>query len=108
MYCDTITTSKHMFQRGVYPMRKTMLVISLVFAILAATPLAISRAFVNTTTTYETVYVKPGDTVWQIAANYATPKDDVREIMFEIRRINKLDSNASVYPGQNLKVPVKN
>ncbi|WP_373665546.1 LysM domain-containing protein [Sporomusa silvacetica] len=44
-------------------------------------------------------YVKPGDTVWQIAAEYTTSKDDVRELVYEIRRINKLDNNASVYPG---------
>ena len=87
-------------------MRKTILVLSLVLVILAITPLAISRAFVDTTT-YETVYVKPGDTVWQIAAKYTTDKDDVREVVFEIRRINKLDNNAKVYPGQALKVPVR-
>ena len=87
-------------------MRKTRLVLSLAFILLAVTPLAISRAFVNTTT-YETVYVKSGDTVWQIAGKYATPKDDVREIVFEIKRLNKLDNNAHVYPGQLLKIPVK-
>lgn len=87
-------------------MRKTILVLSLVLVILALTPLAISRAFVEPTT-YETIYVKPGDTVWQIAAKYMTDKDDVREVVFEIRRINKLDNNAKVYPGQALKVPVK-
>ncbi|TWH51752.1 LysM domain-containing protein [Sporomusa sp. KB1] len=87
-------------------MRKTILVLSLVLVILALTPLAISRAFVEPTI-YETIYVKPGDTVWQIAAKYMTDKDDVREVVFEIRRINKLDNNAKVYPGQALKVPVK-
>ncbi|WP_021171106.1 Cell division suppressor protein YneA [Sporomusa ovata DSM 2662] len=86
-------------------MRKSVL-ISLALVFLAITPLAISRAFVDNTT-YDTVYVKSGDTVWQIASKYATPKDDVREIVFEIRRINKLDNNASVYPGQALKVPVR-
>ncbi|MEN6413101.1 MAG: LysM domain-containing protein [Veillonellales bacterium] len=87
-------------------MRKITLVLSLVLVVLTVTPLAISRAFVDTTT-YETVYVNPGDTVWQIAAKYTTPKDDIREVVFEIRRINKLDNNAKVYPGQTLRVPVK-
>ena len=87
-------------------MRKTILVLSLVLVILAITPFAISRAFVEPAT-YETIYVKPGDTVWQIAAKCITDKDDVREVVFEIRRINKLDNNAKVYPGQALKVPVK-
>ncbi|MBP2656647.1 MAG: yneA [Firmicutes bacterium] len=87
-------------------MRKTILVMSLVLILFAITPLAISRAFVDTTT-YETVFVKSGDTVWQIAAKHTTAKDDVRELIYEIRRINKLDNNAKVYPGQALKVPVK-
>lgn len=87
-------------------MRKTILVMSLALVILAIAPLAISFAFTNNTT-YDTVYVKPGDTVWQIASKYTTDKDDVREVVFEIRKINKLDNNASVYPGQVLKVPVR-
>ncbi|WP_425060955.1 Cell division suppressor protein YneA [Sporomusa carbonis] len=87
-------------------MGRITLIISLVLILLAITPLAISLAFVDTNT-YETVYVKPGDTVWQIAAKYATDKDDVREIVFEIRKINKLDNNARVHPGQALRVPVK-
>ncbi|MEN6412668.1 MAG: LysM domain-containing protein [Veillonellales bacterium] len=87
-------------------MRKTMFVLFLVLLILNITPLAISRAFVDTTT-YETVYVKPGDTVWQIAAKYTTDKDDIRKLIYEIRQINKLDNNAKVYPGQTLKVPIK-
>ena len=80
-------------------------ILFLTLVILAITPLTVSRAFFDTTT-YETVYVKPGDTVWQIAAKYTTPKDDVREVIYEIRKINKLNNNANVYPGQALKVPV--
>lgn len=86
-------------------MRKTILVMSLVLILLAIAPLATSRAFVDTNT-YETVYVEPGDTVWQIAAKYTTNKEDVRELIYEIRQINKLDNNAKVYPGQALRVPV--
>ena len=87
-------------------MKKTLLIVSLALLFLAITPLAISLAFTDNTT-YTTVYVKPGDTVWQIASKYTTDKDDVREVVFEIRKINKLDNNAHVYPGQALKVPVR-
>lgn len=87
-------------------MRKTMIVLALALVLLGIAPLAISRAFVDTTT-YQLVYVNPGDTVWQIAAKYATDKDDIREIIYNIRQINKLNNNAQVYPGQVLKVPVK-
>lgn len=86
-------------------MTRTMLIMSLVLTLLA-TPLAITSAFVDTNT-YETVYVKSGDTVWKIAAKRTTEKDDIREVVFEIRQLNKLDNNSQVYPGQALKVPVK-
>ena len=87
-------------------MKKVIMIMFLVLVILVITPPAISPAFIDTTT-YKTVYVKPGGTVWQIAASYVTAKDDVRELVYEIRRINKLDTNAKVYPGQALKVPIK-
>lgn len=87
-------------------MRKTIFIMSLVLVILAITPLAISRAFVDTTT-YATVYIQPGDTIWQIAAKYTTENADVREVVYEIRRINKLDNNARIYPGQVIKIPIK-
>jgi LysM repeat protein len=76
-----------------------------VLALLTITPLASSSAFFGSSS-YEIVYVKPGDTVWKIAANYVTEKDDIREKIFAIRQLNKLNDNAQVYPGQTIKVPV--
>ncbi|SMC56386.1 LysM peptidoglycan-binding domain-containing protein [Sporomusa malonica] len=84
---------------------RTLFILSLVLALLTITPLASSSAFFGSFS-YETVYVKPGDTVWKIAANYITDKDDIREKVFAIRQLNKLNNNAQVYPGQALKVPV--
>lgn len=84
---------------------RTLFILSLVLALLTITPLASSSAFFGSAS-YETVYVKPGDTVWKIAANYITDKDDIREKVFAIRQLNKLNNNAQVYPGQTLKVPV--
>ncbi|MDF2570381.1 MAG: yneA [Sporomusa sp.] len=84
---------------------KTIVTLSLVLVLLIIAPLANSSAF-SGSDTYETVYVKPGDTVWRIAANYVTAKEDIREKVFFIRQVNKLDNNAHLYPGQALKVPV--
>lgn len=84
---------------------RTLFILSLVLALLTITPLASSSAFFGSSC-YETIYVKPGDTVWKIAANYITDKDDIREKVFAIRQLNNLNNNAQVYPGQALKVPV--
>ncbi len=56
---------------------------------------------------YTVVYVTAGDTVWNIAARYVTAKEDVRDIIFAIQKVNNLNHNAQIYPGQALKVPTK-
>lgn len=59
---------------------------------------------------YETISVFQGDTLWSIATNqqqnnpYYSEKD-VRFVVSELRKINKLD-NANLQIGQKLKVPI--
>ena len=53
--------------------------------------------------TYETVTVRPGDTLWAIAAE-RYPNADVRQKVDEIERGNGL-SDPVIHPGQTLKVP---
>jgi nucleoid-associated protein YgaU len=49
------------------------------------------------------IVVQPGQTLWSIAKDVA-PDRDVREVIYEIRRINGLDS-AMVRSGQTLVLP---
>ncbi|HML34356.1 MULTISPECIES: LysM domain-containing protein [Sporomusa] len=56
---------------------------------------------------YQTISVKPGDSVWSIAANFTTPKDDIRNVIIDIKKINGLSNDVAIYPGQILKIPVK-
>lgn len=86
-------------------MMKILLILSCVVSLLMITPIAGTSAF-SDRGAYDTVHVKPGDTVWKIAANYVSEKEDIREKVFVIRKLNKLNNNAQVYPGQVLKVPV--
>lgn len=53
------------------------------------------------TTTY---WVEPGDTLWKIAREYSTEGQDVRRVIDIIEELN--DCTATIYPGQNLTVPV--
>ena len=56
---------------------------------------------------YQTISVKPGDSVWSIAANFTTPKDDIRNVVIDIKKINGLGNDVAIYPGQTLKIPVR-
>lgn len=56
---------------------------------------------------YQLVRVAGGDTVWSIAARAAGEKDDIRNVVVAIKKVNNLDNNVRIHPGQTLKVPVK-
>lgn len=55
----------------------------------------------ETTTTY---WVESGDTLWRIAREYSTERQDVRRVIDIIEDLN--DCTATIYPGQCLTVPV--
>lgn len=50
------------------------------------------------------VTVHTGDTLWDIAKNYADGKDDIRYIIYSIKDRNGLKS-ADIKPGQKLIIP---
>ncbi len=54
------------------------------------------------------VVVSSGDNLWGIAGRFASPEEDVREVIDRIVRVNRLDLTKSIQPGQKLVVPVKN
>ena len=55
----------------------------------------------------DTVTVRSGDTIWQIAANYQAPQQDIRDVVMAIRTVNNLNANYQIQVGQNLKIPAK-
>ena len=57
------------------------------------------------TANYVTIQVHSGDTVWTIASQYASNKEDLREMVYAINTMNGLNHNAVIYSGQALKVP---
>ncbi|NLJ33613.1 MAG: LysM peptidoglycan-binding domain-containing protein [Firmicutes bacterium] len=52
------------------------------------------------------VVVAAGDTVWSIAKEYQGPEGDIRPLVYEIGRLNELQS-PMIYPGQVLLLPKK-
>lgn len=59
-------------------------------------------------TNYHIIYVNKGDTIWSIAANNVNEKEDIRNLVTGIKQLNGLSSNVTIYPGQSLKVPLRN
>ena len=53
---------------------------------------------------YTEVKVKAGDTLWKLAKTYGDQNKDVREVIYDICRINNVDAG-SIYPGQILVIP---
>ncbi|OEG00166.1 hypothetical protein BHF71_06065 [Vulcanibacillus modesticaldus] len=54
---------------------------------------------------YVPVTVKKGDSIWSIAKRYYDGESDFRELIYNIRKLNKLDQ-AIIYPGQVLLIPI--
>ena len=54
---------------------------------------------------YETVVVKPGDTLWDIAGEYIGPGQDIRNFMHEIEQANGITDGVLI-AGQELIIPV--
>ncbi len=89
---------------------KTRFTISVMIFILLATAV-ISLLFGNNEVNsasymqYDTVVVKPGDTLWNIASSHNTNGTDIRELIYEISSINEL-SGEFIVPGQTLMIPI--
>lgn len=52
---------------------------------------------------YDIVKVKSGDSLWKIASANTCDKD-IREYIYDIKEINRLDSDV-IYAGQTLMLP---
>jgi LysM domain len=93
----------HLTRRG-----QLVLIALSAVVVLAVAGLLISRTGGTATERPEpvgqrSIVVQPGQTLWSIAKDVA-PGRDIREVIYEIRRINGLD-NAMVRSGQTLELP---
>jgi len=55
--------------------------------------------------TYSEIIVESGDTLWNLAQEFGPDDKDVREVVFEICKINNVSAD-SIYPGQTIRIPV--
>jgi len=50
--------------------------------------------------------VKRGDTLWAIAERHCDDKTNIQMFIHQISGLNNLDNNASLTPGQELRIPI--
>ncbi|AOT72917.1 cell division suppressor protein YneA [Geosporobacter ferrireducens] len=55
---------------------------------------------------YFEMYIKSGDTLWDLAKRYTPKGKDLRKTIYEISILNELDST-DIYPGQIIKIPIQ-
>ena len=53
--------------------------------------------------TYQKLIICEDDTLWNIADKYKKPGQDVREYIYEIKKLNNMES-ATIYEGQELTI----
>ena len=85
---------------------RTLVVLSLTVVMAAgfASQSGAGQGVASTAPSYEIVVVAPGETLWSVAAAYAT--GDVQGMVNEIREANNL-KGVDLQAGQRLRVPVK-
>ena len=57
------------------------------------------------TTHTTSIVVKSGDTLWDIAASASSSEIDVRDVLYAMKEINRLDNQGELIPGTVIKVP---
>ena len=57
------------------------------------------------TENHKTIYISKNETLWSIAKEYKKPNQDIRDYIYEIRKLNNMES-ATIYEGQELIIIV--
>ena len=93
--------------RVVSKTRFALFIIIMLVLIMGFMSFVIKPAYVSGSTepVYETVMVRSGDTLWEIASRYVDDNTDIRMFIYDISKINEL-SGAELIPGQEILVPV--
>lgn len=81
-----------------------VITLSLIFLLISIMVNSIKAQGVNLKDNYQEHYVLEGETIWDIALKYKPGKYDVRDMVYEIKRYNKLNTSY-IFPGDLIKIP---
>lgn len=85
--------------------RRFLFLSLLLISILVFTSIFTFKAYSKDIPQFDYINVKEGDTLWSIASNYTNNKE-IREVIYEISKANNIQ-DASIYPGDIIKVPLQ-
>lgn len=84
---------------------KKLVLLSIIFSTLIGLSSFVYGAVADEEQTYVTYKVQQGDTLWSIAKQYLEPNENIRSLVYDIKKAN--DIGAFLQPGQALQIPVK-
>lgn len=82
-----------------------MVLLIMVLGIMAGNLLGYNDASGDSKAQYETVIVSEGDTLWTIAERYWDKSSDLRQLIYEISKINNIESG-QIFVGQEISIPI--
>lgn len=97
-----VIKDKKRFRRVSY-LLATIIDMLIVIAILIVSMLIVGSIANADSRVYEDYIVTSGETVWSIASENKKDGQDVREYIYELQKVNKLE-NYMIYPGQEIKI----
>jgi len=81
------------------------LTIAIIMTISAAgTVIGANQAESLTKPVYSEITIQAGDTLWELAKEFGPADQDVREVVYEICKINGISAEG-IYPGQTILIP---
>lgn len=109
-----IIIAERLFERRIHMMKKiylkkpARLILAFILVILLSAMFMLlfqSPAKGDSIPEYTTILVSKGDTLWEIAKQFSTENEDIRNKISEIKEINNISSTIKV--GQELKIRIK-
>jgi len=88
-------------------LRFTLFIIITFLIIISAFTIFLKPTYVSGSTEprFDTIKVKPGDTLWNIASIYADEHTDMRAFIYDISKLNGI-AGSEIIPGQELIIPL--
>ena len=99
----TLSRSNHSRYAAFYMVTGLILSLSILVALLMPHPAYAQSEQVQV---YESVVIQEGDTLWDLALQYAPEEQDIRSYIQEVRELNHMTSD-QIHAGQSIILPMQ-
>lgn len=79
----------------------SLLILIALITLIVRYPISHSQKQIN----YNEYRVGKGDTLWKISSYYSNDNIDIRQFIYELKKINEMETSA-IYEGDIIKIPV--